>query len=509
MNKKENDIVLLDRYIRARYPILAIVSHEENRVLRTIQHVGKSRNRQVGVWSITTGLDLPGADQETTRDLVPAIETIKEFDQENPTIFVMLDMHPYLNDPLIVRYLRDVANAFESCKHTLILLSPNFTTPADLEKSITLIDWSLPTFDDLGSILDSCIRDLPEERVKLNGDKENVVRAMSGLTSFEASNVLASAIAATGELSENAIPVIVSEKKQVIRKSGVLEFFETDASMDNVGGLFNLKRYAAVKMSAFSSEAQKYGLDAPKGVILVGVPGTGKSLSVKAIAGGKMPLLRMDIGAIMGGLVGQSESNMRQALKVAEAVAPCVLWIDEIEKSLGGGSGELDGGTSSRVFGTLLTWMQETTAPVYVVATANDARTLKPELLRRFDDVFWVDLPNHLDRIEVLEVHLKKRGKDIEDIDLMSISNATWGFTGAEIEKVVKSALETAFFEHREPGTKDYINAAKKIIPISDTMKEKIAELRQWAQNRALPASAVIESKPQETIKENRFDEIE
>ncbi len=304
----------------------------------------------------------------------------------------------------------------------------------------------------------------------------------------------------TRELGECVIPVIVKEKAQIIRKSGVLEFYDTSVTMAQVGGLHHLKQYAAIKRNAFSAAARAAHVDAPKGVLLVGVPGTGKSLAAKAIAGGQMPLLRMDVGKLLGGgHVGEGEGNTRAALKVAEAVAPCVLWLDEIEKGMADNGGASDGGVMMRVFGTLLTWMQETTAPVYVVATANDVRSLRPELLRRFDDVMWVGLPNAAGRREIIDVHLDKRGYhtsfDVEQYE--PVVSATWGFSGAEIEKVVKAAVETAFFESAPLTIGHLLDAAANIVPISVTMKDQIDELVRWSNERSVrPADEPLEPKP-------------
>ena len=498
--KQSSAIETLDRYIRAKYPLIAVVSHEETRVLSSLSAIATKRGRTVATWSTTQGMQgLPGLDSDSTREPVVALEAILAYDPSAaPVLFVLKDLHNLLGDPMIVRYLRDVAAKFETSRHNVILLSPTFQVPSDLDKSVVVIDWPLPDVAELEAILTQCKNDLPSRiPYTLNGNKEKVVQAMRGLTAFEAGSVLLSAIAATGELGDSVVPYIVGEKSQIIRKSGVLEFYDTTTTMNQVGGLSYLKEYAQVKRNAFSAEASAAGVDSPKGVLLVGIPGTGKSLAAKAIAGGQMPLLRMDIGALMGSLVGQSESNMRQALKVAEAIAPCVLWVDEIEKALGGmGGSESDGGTTMRVFGTLLTWMQETSAPVYVIATANDVRSLKPELLRRFDDVFWVDLPNSSDRQQVLSVHLAKRQKDPAAFNLAAVADRTWGFTGAELEKVVKSAIEKAFFQKQTLTTAHLLSAASQIVPIGNTMGEKIAELRTWSQGRALEASEPLEPRP-------------
>ncbi|MDR3572841.1 MAG: AAA family ATPase [Anaerolineaceae bacterium] len=502
----------LDRYIRARYPIVAICSFEESRVLDAIDTIATKRGRIISTWTITTGLqNLSGTEPDNTRDPVAALDVISDYAPDaDPVLFVLKDLHNLTNDPVIVRYLRDIAAKFETSRHTLILLSPVFQVPADLEKTIAILDWPLPDVDELAAILKKCEQELPERiHVTLNGNREKVIQAMRGLTAFESSSVLLAAIAATGEMGESVIPHIIGEKRQIIRKSGVLEFYDADVNFNQVGGLENLKHYAEVKRHAFSKEAAAFGVDAPKGVLLVGIPGTGKSLSAKAIAGGQMPLLRMDIGALMGSLVGQSEANMRSALKVAEAIAPCVLWVDEIEKALGGiGGSESDGGTSMRVFGTLLTWMQETTAPVYVVATANDVRSLKPELLRRFDDIFWVDLPGLKDREEILSVHLTRRNQVTAGFDLEAISKATWGMTGAEIEKVVKTALEAAFFEGKSLTNTHLLRASSQIVPIMQTMGEKINELRSWSNGRAHEAGAPLDPKPEYAAKVDRTKDL-
>lgn len=475
----------LDRYIRARYPIISILSHEETRVLAGIRAVAAGRNMQVVEWSITQGMAGENCEPQATRDPIPAIEAMLEYDVTRPALFVMKDLHGLLGnrdrgfDPVLTRYLRDLADRFSACKHNLVLLSPAFQIPPDLEKTVVMIDWPLPDTEDLTAILNKCELDLPANfPVTLNGSRERVVQAMRGLTTFEAESVLLSGIVATRQLGDNVIPFIVKEKAQIIKKAGVLEYYDTDVTMSQLGGLPRLKEYAQIKRRAFAREAAAFGVDAPKGVLLVGIPGTGKSLAAKAIAGGQMPLLRMDVGALMGGLVGQSESNMRAALKVAEAVAPAVLWIDELEKALGSGGGELDGGTSARVFGTLLTWMQETSAPVYVVATANDLSNVKDEMLRRFDNIFWVDLPNYADRLEIIGVHLAKRKHGSAPVDAHAVAQATWGFTGGEIEKVVKAALEMAFFHDETLTTEHLLKAATEIIPISVSREGSIKKLR-------------------------------
>jgi ATP-dependent 26S proteasome regulatory subunit len=516
-----NPIELLSRYIRARYPVIGIVSHEERRVTETIKRLAGNK-RNLVEWSLTRGLTsdtatgLPSTDESI--EPLAALDFISKFDEDGdqkPHLFIIKDLHNILsNDIKVIRYLRDIAVRFETRVHNVILLSPTLTVPADLDKDMVLIDWPLPEADELAKILTEAENDLAEKNIKitLNGNRDQVVQALRGLTETEAKNVLAAAVVATRELGACVIPIIVKEKAQIIRKSGILEFFDTSVTMAEIGGLQYLKQYAAIKRNAFSAAARAAHVDAPKGVLMVGVPGTGKSLAAKAIAGGQMPLLKMDVGKLLGGgHVGEGEGNARAALKVAEAVAPCVLWMDEIEKGLADNGGASDGGVMMRVIGTILTWMQETTAPVYVVATANDVRSLRPELLRRFDDVMWVGLPDRQSRAEILGLHLFKRGSTVgNSSDLLDVIRATWGFSGAEIEKVVKSAVETAFFE-QTPLTGDHLlSAAGQIVPISVTMKAQIDDLIKWASERNVrPAGDQLEPQPKAESKRKTGPELE
>ncbi|HCR70738.1 MAG TPA: hypothetical protein DIW23_04785 [Anaerolineae bacterium] len=523
-----NPVNLLNRYICARYPVIAILSHEESRVLTEINKLAKQKIHSARVikWTITDGLveeTKEGTKKyDNTSEPAEALSQILEnkfalistdsgskAKTAQPSIFyVICDLHHMLNDAMIVRQLRDIANKFQNNTDNLILISPSMQIPTDLEKTVAVIDYPLPDMEELSTILKKCETDLPDKvKINLDGDARDLVtRSLQGLSSFEASSTLLSAVVATGELGASAVPHIVAEKAQIIKKSGVLEFFDTSVTMQNVGGLKILKDYANIQRLSFSENARNEGIDTPKGVLFVGVPGVGKSLFAKAVAGGELPLLRMDVGALMGGLVGQSEANMRSALKVAEAVSPCVLWVDEIEKSLG--TNDLDGGTSSRVFGTLLTWMQETKASVYVVATANDAKMLKPELLRRFDDIFWVDLPNASSRREIFEIHLTKRNKPVSLIT-DELINATWGFSGAEIEKVVKASVKAAYFAGKKLTTDCLIENAKEIVPIQKTMGEKINELRRWAKERARFAAEPLEEQVIQTTSSTRKVRIE
>lgn len=503
---QSNPSALIDRYIRSRCPIIGIVSHEERRVVEAILHLA-AKKRRIVEWTLTRGLICLSGDIGSIPDMseepLVCLDFVAKFDDdgsEQPTLFILKDLHSILiSDIKIIRFLRDIVARFETRGHNIILISPTLAVPADLDKEMILIDWPLPDADELDAILSEAESDLIGKNIKisLNGTRDQIVQAMRGLTRHEAKHVLAAAVVATRDLGECVIPVIVKEKSQIIRKSGILEFYDSSISMDQVGGLHHLKKYAAIKRNAFSSAARAAGVDAPKGLLLVGVPGTGKSLAAKAIAGGQMPLLRMDIGKLLGGgHVGEGEGNIRAALKIAEAVAPCVLWLDEIEKGLADNGGHSDGGVMMRVFGTLLTWMQETAAPVYVIGTANDVRSLRPELIRRFDDVMWVGLPNAAGRREIIDVHLRRRGCRAL-LEYEPLIDATWGFSGAEVEKVVRSAVETAFFEQSPLTIGHLLGAAANIVPISIAMKDQIDQLTIWANERGVrPADEPLEAKP-------------
>ena len=332
--------------------------------------------------------------------------------------------------------------------------------------------------------------------------KEKLCKAALGLTLQEAENAFALSMVNDGKIDASDLPVILSEKMQVIKKTGILEFINTDIKISDVGGLENLKNWLNKRNNSWSEAAKKYCLPAPKGVLITGVPGCGKSLTAKAMsAAWQLPLLKLDFGKIFSGLVGSSEENMRKAIKTAEAVAPSILWVDEIEKSLSGvnSSSNGDSGVSTRIFGTFLTWMQEKTAPVFVIATANNISGLPAELLRkgRFDEIFFVDLPTHRERKEIFRLHLTKRLKDdevsskltVDDRLLESLADLTEGFVGAEIEQVVISALYEAFFNKRPLEYSDLENTIKNVVPLSVTQKEQILSLREWANIRAVAAT--------------------
>lgn len=479
--------------IRARYPIIYVVSWEERRVEDAVKQIARP-GKKVYIWSATTGLRPSPAVGGAAITALAALEYVEKCADD--AVFIFKDLHSSIIDSVITRRLRDLANELKSSGKTLILLSPVLRLPPELEKDVTVVDYGLPSYENLNELLDLIIdkmkRDGADVNVELAPDaREQVIKAAQGLTLTEAENVFARSLV---EKRSFDISVILSEKEQIVRKSGLLEYYPATERFADVGGLKSLKEWLGSRSSGFTQKARDFGLPEPKGILLLGVQGCGKSLSCKAIASlWKLPLLRLDVGKIFSGIVGSSEQNVRRAIQVAESVAPVILWMDEMEKGFAGvkSSPFSDAGTTSRVFGTFVTWLQEKTAPVFVVATANDISQLPPELLRkgRFDEIFFVDLPSEEERSEVFRIHLSKRKRDPDKYDVNAFAVASGGFSGAEIEQVVVSALFSAFGAGREVTNEDILKSIKDSVPISVTMSEEIAELRLWATERARPAS--------------------
>ncbi|MDX2088019.1 MAG: AAA family ATPase [Kofleriaceae bacterium] len=491
----------LDTLVRARYPLVYLVSWEEQRVDGILADLASRHGKQLLEWSATRGLRrIAGARTASTiENVVKPVETLNAIAKlSEPSLVVLKDFHAVLEEPLVVRAMRELVHALHDTYSTVIVVSPVLKIPVELEKEVTVLDVPLPDFGELFALLKSIVAVVKKHgRVTINlehGDVEALVRAALGLTSSEAENAFARAIAIDDRLDADDIKLVLEEKRQVIRKSGLLEYYPTEHGLGAVGGLEELKRWLDRRSAAFTDEARKFGLPEPKGLLLLGVQGCGKSLTAKAIASQwRLPLLRLDMGRIFGSLVGSSEENIRRAIRMAEGVAPIVLWIDEIEKGLSGvkSSGDTDGGTGARVFGALLTWMQEKTAPVFVVATANSIEHLPPELLRkgRFDEIFFIDLPSAKERAEIFEIHLRRRERDPARFDLAALASTARGFSGAEIEQAIISALYQAFDERTDITQAHIERAITETRPLSMTMAEDVTRLRTWAQSRARLAS--------------------
>ncbi|MHB8417906.1 MAG: AAA family ATPase [Myxococcales bacterium] len=493
----------LDTLVRARYPLIHVVSPEEQRLDALLAELAQSHGKALWTWSVTRGLRSGSphgghstVDVEATREPVDALAAVAKV--ADPALVVLKDFHPYLQDPKVVRALRELGQDLKGRYTTAVLLSPVLSVPVELEKEMAVLDVPLPTFRDLAQLLKEIVEVLRRDgrvTVDLHRDQaEQLIKAAMGLTLNEAENAFAKAVAAHQRLGAEDIGLMLEEKRQVIRKSGLLEYYPVDRSLGEVGGLDLLKGWLGQRGRAFSEAARRFGLPEPKGLLLLGVQGCGKTLTAKAIASQwSLPLLKLDMGRIFSGLIGSSEENLRRAIRVAEGAAPAVLWIDEIEKGLSGAdSGTSDGGVASRVFGALLTWLQEKSSPVFVVATANRIQALPPELLRkgRFDEIFFIDLPSAPERREIFEIHLRRRRRDPAAFDLAALAALTDGFSGAEIEQAVVSALYEAFAAGGDIDQEQLARAAKDTVPLSTTMREQVAELRQWAKQRTRLASS-------------------
>jgi ATP-dependent 26S proteasome regulatory subunit len=487
----------IEDLIRARYSLVYINSPEEARVEESLRKLCVEREMRLEVWSITEGFKViaNGSGTRDVKDPMKAIDHVLR--GEGRALYVLRDFHPFLKEPAVVRRLRDAAHELRKTRKSLMLLSPVTKIPPELEKSVAaIVDWELPTRGEIETTARSLLPNAPAATQQIiEADPtfmERVVEGALGLTLVEAENVFAKSMVRTHTFD---LETILEEKKQIIRKSGLLEYYEHREEFSDVGGMETLKDWLVKRRHAFSSRARDFGLPLPKGILLIGVPGTGKSLTAKAVGAlWQMPLLRLDVGKIFAGLVGSSEENMRQVIKTAEAIAPAILWIDELEKGFSGtaSSGQTDGGTTSRVFGSFITWLQEKTSPVFVIATANNVQQLPPELLRkgRFDEIFFCDLPDREDRRTILDIHLRKKNRDPGQFDLDKLVDATVDYSGAEIEQAVIAALYDAFDTGNDLTTEGLVHTLREIVPLAVTMREQIEAMREWARTRARQASA-------------------
>ncbi len=482
----------LDIYLRARFTLLVLVTREEERVLEAVKTVCEHTQRPCVTWDIADGFQaLTGKD--TSLSSAPDPKTaLEQLDKAaDNTLFVLKDFHEFWENPQVKRKLRNLAHRLKFTKKSIVITSPSSKIPEELKDEAVIVAFPPPRAFELEGVLNR-LAQTPGVKVKLTSlGQEKLIQAALGLTALQAQRVFAKAIVRNGVLDDRDIDLVTEEKKQIIRESEALEFYAVTETPDDVGGLGVLKEWLRLRERAFTQEARDYGLPAPKGIALIGIPGTGKSLTAKMIGGlWRLPLLRLDVGSLFGSLVGQSEEQTRQALRLAETVAPAILWIDEMEKGLAHGG--LDSGTSTRVFSTILTWMQEKTAPCFVVATANDISSLPPELLRkgRFDEIFFLDLPTQQEREEIFAVHLHKRNRIPQDFGITRLGHESEGYVGAEIEQAVIDAMYVGFNAGREFTTNDISSALKHQVPLSVSQREVVEALRNWLrEGRAQSAS--------------------
>ena len=487
--------------VRAATPLLVIETPEENRVIDTFRHLIAQVLRPLYRWSITDGLkrldmaesSAPGADElEVAPDASATLLAIKR--SQEAGIYLLLDFQPYLRYTMTLRLLREICQRQDCAAHTLVLISPKFELPEELEPSVTRFSLSLPDAQALAQLVReeafAYSRDNGGKRVDIDADAARaVVRNLRGLSQDDARRIVRKLIYVDGALTQADVAELAKAKFELLNKDGLLHFEYETARFADVAGLAHLKTWIQQRRAAFLGLKSAAGLDPPKGLLLLGVQGCGKSLAAKAVAGGfGVPLVRLDFGTLYNKYHGETERNLRESLKHAEQLAPCVLWVDEIEKGLAGGDN--DDGVSRRVLGYLLTWMAERREAVFLVATANQVQDLPAELLRkgRFDEIFFVDLPCATSRTEIFAIHLRKRKLNPDDFDLKVLATAADGFSGAEIEQAVVSALYAANAEKAAVAQSHVERALRETRPLSVLMAEQVAALREWAKERTVSA---------------------
>lgn len=488
----------LNVIIRSNHSLISIVTYEENRLIAMLAESPLFKDKNIIQWDLANGFKAIQGDTSQLKKLErpDPLLCLRQIDKSNVgTIFILRDFHHHYRESIIVRALRNLSYELQFTKKTILILTPVASLPVELREDVLQIELPLPTYDEIEKQLDSIIATTSQHRPPTPQLKEKLVESTLGLSLENIKTLFAQIIITHNVIDERAIEVVLQEKRNIIKKGEILEFFPVRESLNDIGGLDNLKNWLRKRSKVFSRKAKDYGLPSPKGILIIGIQGTGKSLAAKATAGlWKLPLLRMDLGKVFGSLLGESEENLRNAIRLAETISPCILWIDELEKAFAGSSGSAgDSGTTARILGTFLTWMQEKEKPVFIIATGNDITLLPPELMRkgRFDEIFFVDLPTATEREAIFKVHLEKVRPVIRQFDLQKLAAATDKYSGAEIEQIIFDAMFTAFDDHqREFTEEDIIASVKEIIPISRFMKERIDTLRQWAVSRTRKANS-------------------
>lgn len=490
----------LSNLVKANIPVIQVVTYEWQRLYGFCVGTADKNNLDLYNWSVISGLKKwdnsikQFKDEKEDKDPFEIFDWFKNIDTRD-CILILEDFHPFITNENfgIVRYIRELCRIDSSLKKTLIIQTPFNLNVKEFEKEIPILEIELPQEETIEEVLNSITKDLHYDMKPNDSDTRDIVSASKGLSIMEAEWTYRKIIADKNRLTTDEIPLIVKEKEQIIKKSGILEYFHPQGDFKEIGGMDNLKGWLEKRGKAFTQDAKDFGLVSPKGVMLLGIPGCGKSLVSKTIANEwELPLLKLDLGSVFGSLVGESEARMREALALSEAISPSILWIDEIEKGLSGINSNGDGGTSAKVFGTLLTWMQEKKNEVFVIATANKIEALPPELLRkgRFDEIFFVDLPSASEREEIFKIHIEKKDRDINKFNFNILATISKGFSGAEIEESVNEALFIAYDEGREVETKDIEQALNDTFALSRTMEGTVKDLRDWAKVRARFASS-------------------
>ncbi|MDA9370446.1 AAA family ATPase [Gloeomargaritaceae cyanobacterium AH-226-B11] len=480
--KFNDELTLL---LKARYPIIYINTIEEDRVEYLIRKTIKTGlNRSIYSWDFVDGYsNNPNNEGFAKRNPLQALELVERLTAETPAVFLLKDFNKFLNDVSITRKLKNVTRLLKLQPKTIIIIGYELDLPTDLQDLITIIQFSLPTEIEIGNELARLLKSL-----KITIDStllENLTRACRGLSLERIRRVLAKILAIYKTLDINSVNILLDEKKQIIRQTEILEYWSTTENIQNIGGVKILKEWLTKRKIAFSIQASNYGLPTPRGLLLVGIQGTGKSLTAKAIANEwQLPLLKLDVGKLFGGIVGESEARLRQMIEVAETISPCILWIDEIDKAFSTTESKGDSGTSNRVLATFVSWLSEKTKPVFVVATANNIELLPLEVIRkgRFDEIFFLDLPQQTEREQIFKIHIQEfRPKTWKTFDYQKLAKLSESFSGAEIRQSIIEGMYVAFYEKREFTTDDICNSLKQLIPLSQLDTNQTIKLQKWA----------------------------
>jgi SpoVK/Ycf46/Vps4 family AAA+-type ATPase len=480
---KFNDELAL--FLKARYPIIYINTIEEDRVEYVIRkNIKTNLNRSIYSWDFVDGYtNNPNNEGFAKRNPLQALELVERLNAETPALFLLKDFNRFLTDLSISRKLRNISRILKLQPKTIIIIGSDLTIPKELQDLITVVQFQLPLEEEISQELNRLISSL-----NINVDSqlfENLTRACQGLSLERIRRVLSKIIATYRTIDNDSIAVLLSEKKQIISQTEILEYSSVNEQIANLGGLENLKDWLKKRKTAFGLQALNYGLPTPRGLLLIGLQGTGKSLTAKAIANDwQLPLLKLDVGKLFGGIVGESESRLRQMINVAETISPCILWIDEIDKAFSNTDNRGDSGTSNRVLATFISWLSEKTKPVFVIATANNIDMLPIEIIRkgRFDEIFFLDLPEQEEREEIFKIHLQSfRPKSWQSFDYKQLAKASEAFSGAEIRQSIIEGMYHAFYEKREFTTDDICMALKELIPLAHLESDQMVRLQQWA----------------------------
>ena len=471
--------------LKARYPIIFIDTIEEDRAEYVIRKAIKSSfNRSIYSWDFVDGYtNNPNIEGFAKRNPLQALELIERLTFETPALFLLKDFNRFLNDISISRKLRNLSRILKLQPKTIIIIGSELNLPKELRDLITIIKFQLPTENEINQELNRLI-----DSLSLSIDSkliENLTRACQGLSLERIRRVLSKIIASYKTIDESSISVLLSEKKQIIGQTGILDYWSTNEKIQNIGGVDNLKNWLNKRKTSFSLQALNYGLPTPRGLLLIGIQGTGKSLTAKAIATEwQLPLLKLDVGKLFGGIIGESESRLRQMIEVAEAISPCILWIDEIDKAFSINDNKGDSGTSNRILATFISWLSEKTKPVFVVATANNIDLLPLELIRkgRFDEIFFLDLPKKREREQIFKIHIQEfRPKTWNMFDYSKLALLSECFSGAEIRQSIIEGMYHAFYEKREFTTEDICFALRELIPLAQLENNQTLKLQSWA----------------------------